>query len=277
MARPSAQHLTYNKSELVPSASPSAPQTLPAAATGPRQPLSGSPPMTGPIGASPRQDPMTQQKPPSRPPSQTTNKAKPSTGPKAYKIPTKESPVPLPANFLAAMGSSPGASPSSSKLPTTQATGRLVATAVESQETQSRAATPQPTGTAATVTTPGPAGSPTRDNAGRVSTTPVPIPKFPSMTPHQAAARAAASQKMTSMASNDTDTQKAQQKGHGQGNNTLANQGQPNLALSTTNVPQIEASAASGRQEFPDVPGTESMEFMERMMANLRRVAGGGP
>lgn len=25
-------------------------------------------------------------------------------------------------------------------------------------------------------------------------------------------------------------------------------------------------------QEFPDVPGSESMEFMEKMMANLRRV-----
>jgi hypothetical protein len=63
--------------------------------------------------------------------------------------------------------------------------------------------------------------------------------------------------------------------GHGQNSNTVANQRQSILALPTTNVPPVEARAASGRQEFPDVPGTESMEFMERMMANLRRVAGG--
>jgi len=99
----------------------------------------------------------------------------------------------------------------------------------------------------------------------------VPIPKFPSMTPHQAAARAAASQKMTSMASN---APQAKQTGHGQGS-AVANQGQSDLALSPTNVPAVEARAAAGTQEFSDVPGTESMEFMERMMANLRRVVGG--
>lgn len=35
---------------------------------------------------------------------------------------------------------------------------------------------------------------------------------------------------------------------------------------------QVEVELA-GTQEFPDVPGSESMEFMEKMMANLRRVS----
>ena len=33
-----------------------------------------------------------------------------------------------------------------------------------------------------------------------------------------------------------------------------------------------QVDGAASPQEFPDVPGSESMEFMERMMANLRRV-----
>ena len=28
-----------------------------------------------------------------------------------------------------------------------------------------------------------------------------------------------------------------------------------------------------GTQDFPDVPGSESMEFMEKMMANLRKLS----
>lgn len=29
------------------------------------------------------------------------------------------------------------------------------------------------------------------------------------------------------------------------------------------------------QQEFPDVPGSESMQFMERMMTNIRRMSHG--
>jgi hypothetical protein len=37
-------------------------------------------------------------------------------------------------------------------------------------------------------------------------------------------------------------------------------------------IDEIEPDSSGEVQDFPDVPGRESMEFMERMMANLRRV-----
>lgn len=34
-----------------------------------------------------------------------------------------------------------------------------------------------------------------------------------------------------------------------------------------------EVAGPVGMQDFPDVPGSESMEFMEKMMANLRKLS----
>lgn len=45
-------------------------------------------------------------------------------------------------------------------------------------------------------------------------------------------------------------------------------------SISTAQQATVELQVDGGNawQEFPDVPGSESMEFMEAMMANLRRV-----
>jgi hypothetical protein len=157
----------------------------------------------------------------------------------------KQSPVPLPANFLAAMNSTP---PTSRTIPTSQT----------------------------------PKSSP---SLSPKSTAPVPIPKFPGMTPHQAAAQAANS---------PTPPHKEQGPSHDiHPRVALAdatNTAQQHVADQPTGVPDsIHFSGTDSAspewtrsahqpvaQEFPDVPGSESMEFMEKMMANLRRVSQSG-
>jgi hypothetical protein len=45
-----------------------------------------------------------------------------------------------------------------------------------------------------------------------------------------------------------------------------------NLGAWQQQPPNTKSVTDDAVQEFPDVPGSESMEFMENMMANLRRV-----
>lgn len=133
-------------------------------------------------------------------------------------IPEKESPVPLPANFLAALMSSPNtphapksSSPNSSTSPTTPTTA-------------------------------------TSPSSVKTSNTPVPLPQFATGLPGQ------------------------QKHGHEQGcmSHHQITQPQPNPMS-----PPMQSSVPIGThmQEFADVPGRESMEFVENMMQNLRRAS----
>lgn len=271
---PSAQQSVYNKGAIM-SVSPSTPQPPLSSASVPQQQPSISPPVpTGPpphAAQRPDQTPRAQPTPQSRPPSQTASKPKPAMAPKTYKIPPKESPVPLPANFLAAMKSSSGASPSAPKPPVTQATAQPAVSGA--QLAQPKVSTPQPSEVAKTSKSPSSAGSPARNGSAKISTTPVPVPKFPVMTPHQAAARA---QKASPPMPN---TQQGQQASPGLV--SAAPSGVQPIPVPAPSVPTAgamvtDALAAARTQEFPDVPGSESMEFMEKMMANLRRVVQGG-
>jgi flagellum-specific peptidoglycan hydrolase FlgJ len=264
-------------------------------------------------------------------------KPKPVTTPKPYKVglpaafslslqstkstiqvPSKQSPVPLPANFLASMTSGPP-TPASSKLSQhTQAEDNHVTEAVEQTATSTVAtqALPVPAPQSAI-----PAAKPSTV-PGKVSTTPVPLPRLPGMTPYQAAAQAhGAHPEETRPRSNPSDGPPSMnaQMGtsslppmninpmgyqHNSESVTRIEESGPNrpLAASTTptapfppsNIPAPSASTndanikVHGResladqtmlstsnepQEFPDVPGCESMEFVERMMQNLRRAS----
>ena len=164
------------------------------------------------------------------------NKAKPKPQPKAYKvgalntcsnlhmanptlqIPEKESPVPLPANFLAALMSSPNTPHGPKNSP---------------PQTNTSAGSPK---------------SATSSSTGaKTSTTPVPLPNF---------ANTASGQQNSSNGHGGSPTQQA-----------------PHQVPST--APSVQSSVPTGdhMQEFADVPGRESMEFVEKMMLNLRRAS----
>jgi hypothetical protein len=190
---------------------------------------------TSAYGSSYFADSQNTAKPQYMPPTQA-NKAKPKPQPKAYKvgapntciylylancnlqIPEKESPVPLPANFLAALMSSPNTPHGPKNSPPQNNTS---------------------------------AGSPkseTIPSAGtKTSATPVPLPNF---------AKAALGQQNSSNGQNGSPTQQDRQ--------------QP---LSTAAPVQSSVPIGNHRQEFADVPGRESMEFVENMMLNLRRAS----
>jgi hypothetical protein len=262
----------------------------------------------------PSQQPQTAVKP----------KPKPAATPKSYKVglpaafnlslqstkstiqvPSKQSPVPLPANFLASM--SGPATPASSKLSQSVEAedGNTAGSAVQptmtevtsdtamasSPVTQAPPATPQDTPSAAKT-------------SGKVSTTPVPLPKLPGMTPYQAASRAqAASPDLAQPNNAPADVPKAgllqkdqpihppahsdwgtdrhapapmeQTAGQMASEPSLppntADHDVPNDAVSQ--LDRLEPTWSNGHQESPNVPGHESMEFVERMMQNLRRAS----
>ena len=272
---PGTQHPAPNGNTAMPSASPSMAQGSFSGPPRPQQQSQISPPIpSGSVGqqvrpiSRPDQSSRTQQTPQSQAQNQAASKPKPAAAPKSYKLPPKESPVPLPANFLAAMNSSPGASPSASKPPPAQATAQASVT-TGAQLGHPTAASPQPS---VTVDTPGSAGSRGDNNAAKFSTTPVPVPKFPVMTPHQAAARAVASQPMESKGPNTQQVRGAPLEPV----SVTPNAEKPTLSaegdVPMTGTLANQVSAPGGTLEFADVPGSESMEFMEKMMANLRRV-----
>ncbi|KAK7423899.1 hypothetical protein QQX98_000770 [Neonectria punicea] len=161
-------------------------------------------------------------------------------------IPPKESPVPLPANFLAAMTSTP------SSLATQASEHASSADPKSAQE--------HPT-----------SSSPTQ----LVSITPVPIPQVAGMTPKPGATRpvaipvqqtpaavqkpAATTPAGSELSEVSTTTQPVQQQG-------------PEARSQQPTGPTSE-KARSQPEDFPDVPGSESMEFVERLMQNLRNAS----
>ncbi|KAL7933354.1 hypothetical protein V8C35DRAFT_304102 [Trichoderma chlorosporum] len=256
---------------------------------------------------------------------QPPSKPKPTPTPKSYKVglpaaislslkstksamqvPSKQSPVPLPANFLAAMTSSPGTpAPSSTK------------------HSPLRPGTPQaasPSAKAVGVSSPPPPQEPV--NSGnttpkaaqqtqRISTTPVPLPKF-SMSYQANMAVSLPPPAIANPPGLPPTTQPAPLTDHDQG--AVAPKEQSGIPRSTAApinetpngapynvIPDMKVSEASVMstittnkqagddqtpqlsptkstmhhqpEGFPDVPGCESMEFVERMMENLRKAS----
>lgn len=85
------------------------------------------------------------------------------------------------------------------------------------------------------------------------------------MTPHQAAAKAGSAELPSTLSSSNHPAKRVSfaLSEAGPGETSVAGEQKPAVA-------HVDDSGAP--QEFPDVPGSESMEFMEAMMANLRRV-----
>ncbi|UNI24603.1 hypothetical protein JDV02_010337 [Purpureocillium takamizusanense] len=178
-------------------------------------------------------------------------KPKPTPVPKSYKIPAKQSPVPLPPHILAAMGSTPGtptpAPPSSTSATPANELDRAVAQASPAAQT-SLSPTPM-SGVKATTPL-------------RMSTTPVPIPRLPGISQAATASPVPSPQ--------------------------VENASVPEIGASSLDAPPQQAltSAISAPldtqtsrvdeqkcQEFADVPGRGSMEFVERMMENLKKAS----
>ncbi|PTB63798.1 hypothetical protein BBK36DRAFT_1126137 [Trichoderma citrinoviride] len=190
-----------------------------------------------------QQQPNQQQPTQQQPSQQQPSKPKPTPAPKSYKVglpaavslslkstksamqvPAKQSPVPLPANFLAAMTSSPGstAPPSVKHSPLRQASPVAASP-------NTKVAGPADTLRKAAVSVNG-TGNHTPQQSGLdrgMSTTSVPV----STTIHP------------------------------------VKDDQPSPSYSTQPLYHHEPEG------FPDVPGCESMEFVERMMENLRKAS----
>ncbi|OAA52874.1 jumonji family transcription factor [Cordyceps fumosorosea ARSEF 2679] len=155
-----------------------------------------------------------------------SDKAKATPPQKAvYKIPAKQSPVPLPPGFLAAMGASP---------PPAAAPG-----------TEKQAATASPVA----VTAPSQPRIAKPSEAAKISRTPVPLPSSALASRHHASII----------------------------KNTSTSQNNGNVDIASTEreptPPQKYYQTPPEQQEFVDVPGRESMEFVDNMMRNLRRAS----
>ncbi|WKT38522.1 JmjN domain [Fusarium oxysporum f. sp. vasinfectum] len=191
-----------------------------------------------------------QQKSPqtTQPPNQSS-KPKIGTIFKEYKIPPKESPVPLPANFLASMAPT-------SKTPAPVAAGKPI---LQQSESKGSPATPKP---AKPIRAPQQIlsnGQPLNNQklGTKVSKTPIPIPRLPGVAQisSQGSASASTQQQGTSPFQDSKLTSTGSNLVH---------------AIDTT---ALATSTSSGQQEFADVPGGESMEFMDRLMASIRTIA----
>ncbi|KAF4977574.1 hypothetical protein FZEAL_5945 [Fusarium zealandicum] len=235
----------------------------------------------------------------SQPPNQSS---KPKTAPatKPYKIPPKESPVPLPANFLAAMTSTPTTPAAASSRPSVLA-AEVKGSPAESKSTVGslQVAPKSPEEAVTEKQLPG----------ARISQTPVPIPHQPGISPPAArqqhnfttkttagileqAIKAENPQPQVSVTTLDAlrgqsaarvtqeqgcDLSQLSQSTARHSNTTM----QPEQAAhdaSTEPAKQPPMGAAYNNatyepQGFPDVPGCESMEFVERLMKNLRKVS----
>jgi hypothetical protein len=194
------------------------------------------------------------------------SQSKPTPAPKAYKVglpaalslslkstkaamqvPPKQSPVPLPANFLAAMTSSPGGSAGQASAGSPQSASRgLEASSTPLVMQPPVQSSPKPVQT-----------------SRRTLATPVPIPKFPAMMPQESGTRSARTYTLEPKPSQTSSGVPFQPTSVG---TTIAS----GLSRQPANV---ELDVRAEPQGFPDVPGSGSMEFVERLMGNLRRVS----
>ncbi|RFU77089.1 hypothetical protein TARUN_5134 [Trichoderma arundinaceum] len=257
---------------------------------------------------------------------QQPSKPKPTPTPKSYKVglpaaislslkstksamqvPSKQSPVPLPANFLAAMTSSPGTPtpPSSCKPSPLQPASPQVG----SPSTKAAAAS-SPSSPSGSATPVGPIPKPAQQPQ-RISTTPVPLPRFSksyqgntvASTPSPAKAELSNLPRPQEPASSGDQTPGvAASQGSiyipqevatpsntnpsSTNSNVISNMHMPTALVAPTSTTNQQTGADQSPQScptqlmadhqpegFPDVPGCESMELVERMMENLRRAS----
>ncbi|KAJ3533691.1 hypothetical protein NM208_g7872 [Fusarium decemcellulare] len=239
------------------------------------------------LASSPSPAPPTAQTPQQavQPPNQSS---KPKTGPapkpyKPFQIPPKESPVPLPANFLAAMTSTTTSASRRSSLQHSENKGLPA-------ESKPTAGSPPPT-----QRSPGQVATSRATPGARISQTPVPIPQVPGIPPPATGAQhhvptqkpATLSESLASQQKGPTfETSRSQTSVPPQSNlgpdhqrhEPPMRQAQPGQHASPVPAKQPSTVPASNNppyepQGFPDVPGCESMEFVERLMQNLRKVS----
>ncbi|KLO98565.1 traf5 protein [Fusarium fujikuroi] len=210
-------------------------------------------PQVQPHKSTPKPQERLPQKPPQKSP-QTTQPPNQSSKPKIgtifkeYKIPPKESPVPLPANFLASMAPT-------SKTPAPVAARKPLLQQAESKGSPSTPTAAKPIRASQQTFS---NGQP-MDNqklGTKVSKTPIPIPRLPSVAQISSQGSALAPTQQGASPSRDS---------------TLTSTDSNLVHATGTTVPAT--STSSGQQDFADVPGGESMEFMDRLMASIRTIA----
>jgi hypothetical protein len=122
--------------------------------------------------------------------------------------------------------------------------------------------------------------SPASTHLNRPSTTPIPVPNFPMGMPSPAATKMSPARtpdaapvisglEYSSTPSNTTHPAAVSYNMAVDSSKAMPSQ---NLGAWQQQPPNAKSVTDDAVQEFPDVPGSESMEFMENMMANLRRV-----
>ncbi|KAG8675684.1 hypothetical protein FPOAC2_01754 [Fusarium poae] len=202
------------------------------------------------------------------------SKLKTATVFKPYKIPPKESPVPLPANFLAAMTSTPN---------TMAAAGQL---ALQQPSNKGSPVEPKPVRKVqATQQSPSGASTPGKQPLGaKISETPVPIPRLPGFVPVSTSREQAASPQTHVLNHNQSSRLLPSHQGSPVTPVATKEQMTPSVRdgkLALTNVnpgnaPQtVLAEQANLFQphDFPDVPGSGSMKFMDSLLENIRTIA----
>ncbi|KAL6816769.1 hypothetical protein V8C40DRAFT_253674 [Trichoderma camerunense] len=225
----------------------------------------------------------------------------------AMQVPSKQSPVPLPANFLAAMTPSAGTpAPSCAKHSPLQPGSPQAASPSTKAAVASSPSPPQES------TSPGSSTPKAVQPPQRISTTPVPLPKF-SMSFQGSTGAPLSSSAITKppilpQASQPAPSREYDESSfalkapseipretvapinespNGTSNNVIPDKPMSAASvLSTTITTNMQTGDGQAPQSsptktamhhqpegFPDVPGCESMEFVERMMENLRKAS----
>lgn len=237
---------------------------------------------------------------------QQPSKPKPTPAPKPYKVPPKQSPVPLPAGFLAAMASSPGTPLQSSSKPSP-----LPPSSPQDGSPNTKPAMPSsPSTSLRGSATPVGSTSKAPQQLQRISVTPVPLPKFSMVSQESKTATMLSPAKPESSNLPPATGPNGSEDGVPGATTPKAEEATPTeiavpsieTPVNTNNViPDMKISTAlltpsstinqqtmadrppqphfaqntmhHQPEGFPDVPGCESMEFVERMMENLRRAS----
>ncbi|UKZ89866.1 uncharacterized protein TrAFT101_004904 [Trichoderma asperellum] len=224
----------------------------------------------------------------------------------AMQVPPKQSPVPLPAGFLAAMASSPGTPLQSSSKPSP-----LPPSSPQDGSPNTKPAMPSsPSTSLRGSATPVGSTSKAPQQLQRISVTPVPLPKFSMVSQESKTATMLSPAKPESSNLPPATGPNGSEDGVPGATTPKAEEATPTeiavpsieTPVTTNNViPDMKISTAlltpsstinqqtmadrppqphfaqntmhHQPEGFPDVPGCESMEFVERMMENLRRAS----